>query len=73
MAKRLKPLGTTRLGTTPAPDGVGLLVSRIVLVAVPRLSVLCCSVSLNDIDNPINTVMQRSVIMVGHDQMFIAG
>ena len=47
MAKRLKPLGTTRLGTTPTPDGVGFLVSRVVLVAVPRLSVLCFEVSLN--------------------------
>ena len=47
MAKRLKPLGTTRLGTTPAPDGVGFLVSRVVLVAVPRLSALCLVVSLN--------------------------
>ena len=32
---------------TPTPDGVGFLVSRIVLVAVPRLSVLCLEVSLN--------------------------
>ena len=47
MAKRLKPLGTTRLGTTPTPDGVGFLVSRFALVAVPRLSVLCLVVSLN--------------------------
>ena len=47
MTKHLKPLGTARLGTTPAPDGVGFLVSRFVLVAVPRLSVLCLVVSLN--------------------------
>ena len=32
---------------TPTPDGVGFLVSRIVIVAVPRLSVLCFEVSLN--------------------------
>ena len=47
MAKRWKPLGTTRLGMTPTPDGVGLLVSRVVIVAVPRLGVLCFEVSLN--------------------------
>ena len=34
----LVPLGTTRLGATPAPNGVGFLVNdRVGLLAVPRM------------------------------------
>ena len=63
MAKRLKPLGTTRLGTTPTPDGVGFLVSRVVLVAVPRLSTLCLVVSLNELEHAAGMI-----ILLSHPQ-----
>ena len=42
MTNGLVPLGTTRLGITPTPNGVGFLVSdRVGRLAVPRLCSVC--------------------------------